>query len=265
MPKPYYETNLGKLYCGDCLEIMPQITDKIDLVTADLPYGVTDCQWDSLINLNDLWPLYNQITKNSAIIALTANQPFSSMLIMNNLSMFKYEWIWAKNRATGFLLSKHRPLSNHEHILIFGKGLTKYKPQKTFGHPPTNSAKGCSQGSIYHGKNIRNYSGGDTSRFPLSIQYFKSERGFHPVQKPISLICYILKTYTDENDLVLDNVIGSGTTAVACERLNRRWIGIEISEEYCETAKNRIKKEAAQIKIWETNTHAKTEQDSFLH
>jgi len=240
MLKPYFETELGKLYHGDCLEIMPHL-EPVDLVLTDPPYGVTAAEWDNRININN-------IIQDNDLVIVTAIPPFSSVLIYENLSKYKYSWIWAKNRATGFPLSKFRPLRNYEEILVFSYNTPPYSPQKTKGHVPTNSAKGCSQGTIYHGENIRNYNGGSTERYPLQIQFFKCERGYHETQKPVALMKYMIQTYNAKS--ICDPFLGSGTTAVACERLNRRWIGIEIEEKYCEIAAKRIYNDTRQLRLF---------------
>ena len=248
MIKPYYQDKYCTIYHGDCLEIMPEL-EPVDLVAADLPYGVTASKWDCQIPIDKLWSRYNKVTKNRAIILLTGVQPFSSKLVLSNLQMFKYEWIWIKNRPTGFPASRYKPLTAHEHILVFGKGKAIYNPQKTKGHNPTNSARGKSKHTIYQGDfNRRNYKGKDTTRFPLSFQFFKCERGYHTNQKPVALFRYLIETYSNEGDVILDNTMGSGTTLVAAKQLNRHAIGIEIEEKYCEIAVRRLAQEVMEFK-----------------
>jgi site-specific DNA-methyltransferase (adenine-specific) len=230
------------LMLGDCLERMKEIPDgSVDMVLTDPPYGTTACKWDSVIPLESMWEQLKRVIKSNGAIVLTASQPFTSILISSNLKMFKYEWIWSKSRHTGFLQSKFMPMKAHENILVFvQKGKSTYNPQKTTGHPPTNSAKGYGHSPTFGNSKERNYKGGDTTRYPKSIQKFKNERGHHPTQKPVALMEYLIKTYTNESETVLDFTMGSGTTGVACKNLNRKFIGIEMDEGYFETAKKRI-------------------------
>jgi site-specific DNA-methyltransferase (adenine-specific) len=169
---------------------------------------------------------------------------------MSNPAMFKHEWIWRKNRQTCFPAVHYRPLLNHENIIVFGKGRITYNPQKTSGHSPTNSAKGVSQGTIYHGDNVRNYSGGETDRYPLTVQDFNCDRGLHPTQKPVALFEYLIRTYTNEGDMVLDNCAGSFTTAIACINTKRNYICIEKDEKYFEIGKKRIESASAQQRMF---------------
>ena len=173
---------------------------------------------------------------------MTAAQPFTSKLISSNFTDYKYNWVWHKNLPTNYPNAKRRPLTKHEDICVWQRGGRQfYNPQKTTGHKPTNSAKGCSQGGIYHGDNTRDYLGGDTTRFPTTvIDFIKCERGLHPTQKPVALMEYLIKTYTNEGETVLDFTMGSGTTGVACRNLNRKFIGIEMDDNYFEISKNRI-------------------------
>jgi len=241
---PYHITDFGKLYYGDCLGIMAEAKGPVDMILCDLPYGTTACKWDAVIPFEPLWEQYKRLAKKKGAIVLTGSQPFTSALVMSNAKMFKHEWIWKKNRQTCFASVKYRPLSNHENVIVFGSGAILYNPQKTQGHPPTNSAKGCSQGVVYHGTNIRNYNGGATDRFPLTvIEDIKCERGLHPTQKPVALFEYMIRTYTNEGDIVLDNCAGSGTTAIACINTHRRYILIEKEEKYCEITARRIDNE----------------------
>ncbi len=208
----------------------------------------TQNSWDSLIDLNLLWPEYERIIKNNGAIVLTSIQPFTSILVTSNLKLFRYEYIWEKNKSTGFLNAKKMPLRNHESILIFYKELSVYNPQKTSGHKPVNSyTKNTSDGSNYGKTKIGICGGGQTDRYPKSILKFKVVNNdnsggdrLHPTQKPVPLFEYLIKTYTNEGDVVLDNCIGSGTTAVSCINLNRKFIGIEKEEKYVDSACERI-------------------------
>ena len=188
-----------------------------------------------------MWEQLKRIIKPNGVIVMTASQPFTTVLISSNLPMFKYCWVWEKNRATNYPNAKRRPLTSHEDVVVFIKGPMWYNAQKTEGHEPTNSAKGSSKGAIYHGNNTREYIGGCTTRYPRTVQRFNSERGFHPTQKPVALMEYLIKTYTNENETVLDFTAGSFSTGVACVNTGRSFIGIEKDENYFNTGVNRIK------------------------
>ena len=228
---------------GDCFDVFQTIQDKsIDLICADLPYGTTKCKWDTLLPLDKLWEQYNRIIKDNGCILLFAQTPFDKVLGCSNLEMLKYEWIWEKTQATGFLNAKKMPMKAHENILVFYKKPPKYNPQKTQGHKPMNSyhkKKNVQNKTEVYGKVNKDISGGgDTDRYPRSIQIFASDKQktkldgtIFSTQKPVKLLEYLIKTYTDEGDLVLDNVAGSGTTGIACENLNRQYILIEKEKE----------------------------------
>jgi len=234
--------NSSILIHGDCLEEMPFLADGlIDMVLVDMPYGLTKCKWDSVIPLDLIWEQVKRLIKPNGAIVMTASQPFTSVLISSNIKAFKYEWIWHKSRHTGFLQAKFMPMKAHENICVFCfKGVPVYNPQKTEGHKPTNRAYGVGHSPTFGASKNREYDGGETSRYPKTIQAFKSERGLHPTQKPVTLMEYLIKTYTNEQDTVLDFCMGSGTTGVACKNLNRDFIGIELDKEYFDTAKKRI-------------------------
>ena len=238
----------------DCLEGMKYIDDKsIDMILCDLPYGKTACKWDKIIPFEPLWEQYKRIIKDNGAIVLFGSQPFTSMLIMSNLKWFKYEWIWKKNTGSGFATAKYMPMKYHEHILVFGRGRINYYPIPT---------KRNSEESINRSKYAMNVCKDNTSnhipmkRFktiydsetksPESVLEFKSvpnaRNKIHPTQKPIALFEYLIRTYTNEGEIVLDNCIGSGTTAIACINTNRNFIGFELNKEYYEIAKNRINK-----------------------
>ena len=235
-----------KLIQGDCLEEMKSIPDgSVDMVLADPPYGTTACKWDSVIPFEPMWKQLNRVIKPTGAIVLFGSEPFSSALRMSNIKNYKYDWIWIKNQATNHLHAKRMPMRKTENISVFFKGASSYNPQKTEGHIPTNSAKGCSNGVIYHGRNIRNYEGGDTSRMPQNILNFNcvnNYRKVHPNEKPIKLLEYLISTYTNENELVLDFTMGSGSTGVACKNLNRDFIGIELDKGYYDITIKRIVK-----------------------
>ena len=241
---------LNSIYLGDCLELMKDIECKsIDMILCDLPYQSTQNGWDVIIPFDKLWQQYERVIKDNGPIVLTSIQPFTSMLITSNIKLFKYEWIWEKNKSTGFLNAKKRPLRNHENILVFYKKMPVYNPQKTTGHKAVNSyTKNTSDGSNY-GKTKQGISGGgQTDRYPKTIQKFRVVNNdnsggnkSHPTQKPVEMFEYLIKTYTNEGDIVLDNCIGSGTTAVAAYKTNRQYIGIEKEKKYFDIALNRIK------------------------
>jgi len=231
-----------QLINGDCLEEMKNIPDKsIDMILCDLPYGTTACKWDTIIPLEPLWEQYKRIIKDNGAIVLTASQPFTSALVMSNIKMFKYEWVWNKNRGTGIFNAKKSPLKSHENVLVFYKKQPIYNPQFTEGKPYTaKQGKQSDAFGLNTGKEIITIN--DGKRYPLSSMYFISTNGrnVHPTQKPVALFEYLIKTYTNEGDLVLDNCAGSGTTGVACKNLNRNFIGIELDETYFNIAKERI-------------------------
>jgi len=245
-PYTYYKNDKGALFKGDCLELMELIPDKsIDMVLCDLPYGVTKNKWDKIISFDLLWEQYERIIKNKGIIILTAVQPFTSMLLMSNKQLFKYSLIWEKTTPTGFLNANKMPLRIHEDILIFYKKLPTYNPLKTIGHKRKVSTakhkRNCIKTTNYNEYEMNTYD--STERYPTSILKFatdKQKESLHLNQKPIALFEYLIKTYTDENELVLDNCSGSSTTAISCENTNRKWLCIEKEEEYCEISKNRI-------------------------
>lgn len=237
---------LNKLYNGDCLEVMKDIDDKsIDMILCDLPYGTTARnKWDIIIPFDYLWCQYERIIKDNGAIVLTSQQPFTSKLIMSNEKLFRYEWIWEKTTATGHLNAKKMPMKAHENILVFYKKLPTYNPQKTRGHAPVHSYTKHQDDGLNYGKTKSGISGGgSTERYPRSVQIFstdKQKEALHPTQKPLKLFEYLIKTYTNEDELVLDNCIGSGTTAVACINTKRNYIGIEKDNTYFEIADRRI-------------------------
>ena len=228
------------LRCGDCLELMKDIPDKsVDMILCDLPYGTTRNKWDSIIPLDKLWNEYERIIKDNGAIVLFSQMPFTAELTHSNLKLFKYEWIWEKDNGTGFLNAKKMPLKIHENILVFYKKLPTYNPQMRTGFKPYK----CKQGR--HSTNYGAYEQGHITesngeRYPIDIIEFKKDSGLHPTQKPVALLEYLIKTYTNENDLVLDNCMGSGSTGVACINTNRNFIGIELDENYFKIAKERI-------------------------
>jgi len=234
---------------GDCLDKMKDIPDgSVDMILCDLPYGITACKWDFVIPLSELWEQYNRLIRPDGAVVLTSSQPFTSKLIMSNIKYFKYTWTWIKNKKTGFLNAKKQPLRQTEDVVVFYRKHPTYNPQKTYGHKPVNSyTKHTSDGETV-GKTKRGMSGGgQTDRYPVNILNFAVVNNdnsggdkFHPNQKPVDLMEYLIRTYTNEGDAILDNCMGSGTTGVACRNLGRNFIGIERDQEFFETAEKRI-------------------------
>ena len=242
---------LNKIYNMDCLEGMKLIDDKsIDMILCDLPYGTTKNKWDCIIPLDKLWIQYKRVIKDNGAIVLFAQTPFDKVLGYSNLQMLKYEWIWQKENGTGFLNSKKMPLKNHENILVFYKKLPCYNPQMRTGFKPYK----CKQGRGSSNWNYNEKQGGHITenngeRFPIDVLQFNRESGFHPTQKPVGLCEYLIKTYTNEGETVLDNCMGSGTTAIACINTNRNFIGFEIDKHYCDIANERIQKALAEKEV----------------
>ena len=231
------------LYKGDCLELMKNIKDKsIDMILADLPYGTTQASFDTVIPFESLWEQYHRVIKDNGAIVLFGQEPFSSYLRLSNIKEYKYDWIWDKVKGVGFLNAKKQPMRNHELISVFYKQQCKYNPQMTHGHKRKVSYRTDNQqGEVYGscGENLYD----STDRYPRSIQVFSTDTqnsSLHPTQKPIKLLQFLIKTYTDEGEWVLDNCFGSGSTGVACVTLNRNFIGIELDDEYFKIGKERI-------------------------
>jgi len=246
----YPQDFITKVIQGDCIEVMKDIPNKnIDMILCDLPYGTTACKWDTIIPFEPLWEQYKRIIKDNGVIVLTASQPFTSALVMSNVKMFKYELIWDKKTGLGFLDSKFRPLKSHENILIFGNGGVsngskipmKYNPQGVITSEKVKKNNVKYEG-LHSNPSKEEYKETGTN-YPKSIQVFSKDSGLHPTQKPVALFEYLIKTYTNEGDLVLDNCAGSGTTGVACRNLNRKFILIEKEEKYCEIANQRLRQE----------------------
>lgn len=237
---------INQIHHGDCLEIMKDIPDKsIDMILCDLPYGTTRNKWDSIIPLEELWKAYERIIKDNGAIVLTAQTPFDKVLGASKLQLLKYEWIWEKTNATGHLNAKKMPLKAHENILVFYKKLPTFNPVKTAGHKrKVSSAK--TKDNKHSTDNYGDFKKVDydsTERYPRSVMVFsmdKQKTALHPTQKPAALFEYLIKTYTNEGETVLDNCIGSGTTAAAAINTGRNFIGIEQDAGYVEIARNRI-------------------------
>ena len=233
-----------KLLQGDCLELMKDIPDgSIDMILADLPYGTTACKWDTIIPFEPLWEQYERIIKDNGAIVLTASQPFTSALVMSNPKMFRHEWTWDKKLAANFMGARYSPLKVTEDVLVFGKKRVNYMPIMRKGKGRYKGGHKARE-SIY-GKQEANKGVWSDEYFPKSIIEISNasrRNKLHPTQKPVALMEYLIKTYTNEGDTVLDNVMGSGTTGVACKNLNRNFIGMELDEEYFKIAKERIEK-----------------------
>lgn len=234
------------LYEGDCLQIMQSIPDgSVDCIIADLPYGSTRCKWDSVIPFNMLWAQYQRITKKNAAIVLFGSEPFSSHMRMSNEKNYKYDWIWDKHSTTGFLNAKKRPLRRHETISVFSFGTPVYYPQmETRGKPRQKRSYNKKQGNgdMVYGK-FENISSVNNIYYPTDILSFSNAQQkdkVHPTQKPVPLLEYLVRTYTNEGETVLDNCMGSGSTGVACLNTGRRFIGIEKDPHYFQIAKERI-------------------------
>ena len=234
---------------GDCLELMKDIPDtSIDMILCDLPYGTTKNKWDSVIPLNKLWKQYERMIKDNGAIVLFNQMHFYAELVHSNLKLFKYEWIWQKDNGTGFLNAKKMPLKIHENILVFYKKLPLYNPQMRTGFKPYK----CKQGR--HSTNYGAYEPGHITesngeRYPIDIIKFKKDSGLHPTQKPVELLEYLIKTYTNEGETVLDNCMGSGSTGVACINTNKNFIGYELDEHYFQIAKERLEQHECKTNI----------------
>jgi site-specific DNA-methyltransferase (adenine-specific) len=239
-----------KLMFGDCLKRMKEIPDKsVDMCLTDPPYGTTACKWDAVIPFEPMWKELHRIVKDNGAICLFGSEPFSSALRMSNIKMFKYDWIWEKNRGANFVSAKYQPMKEHEIVSIFSLGKHSYYPIKEerteLGAKRVKSKyQGSNTGKrdfLRGFKDIKKDHYSDKLRFPRSIQKFKVQVGLHPTQKPVALLEYLIKTYTLENETVLDFTMGSGSTGVACKNLNRNFVGIEKDREYFKIAKQRIK------------------------
>lgn len=239
-----------ELYQGNCLEVMQQLIDKgvkVDAIITDIPYGTTKCKWDIVIPFDKMWNCLKKLRKDTAPSVLFGNEPFSSHLRLSNVKEYKYDWKWEKTQATGFFNAKKQPMRCIEDICVFYNKQCTYNFQKTLGHKPVNSytkyLETVNKTEVY-GKCTQELSGGgNTDRFPRQLITFKSDKQtnyLHPTQKPLALMEYLVKTYTNEGDTVLDFTMGSGTTGVACKNLNRNFIGIELDENYFKIAKERI-------------------------
>ena len=233
------------IYNEDCLIGMRSIPAKsIDMILTDLPYGSTQCKWDVVLPFEELWEQFNRIIKDNGAIVLFGTEPFSSHLRISNLKNYKYDWVWDKVRGTGFLNAKRQPMRNHESISVFYKKQCVYNPIKTQGHVKKKSYRARHLQTDVYGEMQNDCLYESTERYPRSIQVFSTDTrnsSLHPTQKPVALCEYLIKTYTNEGDLVFDSCVGSGTTAVACINTGREYLGFENNKEYYEIALKRIK------------------------
>ena len=234
-----------KLYQGDCLEVMDKIPDgSIDMILCDLPYGTTACKWDTVIPFEPLWKQYNRVIKKNGAVVLFGSEPFSSYLRMSNIKNYKYDWYWSKSKPSGHLNAKKQPMRKFESISIFYKKQCVYNPQGLiYGEFNNNRPSRESKVNGEYTFGIEKDFGISKARnYPNNELKFSNKNNnlVHPTQKPVELLEYLIKTYTNESEMVLDNCMGSGSTGVACKKLNRNFIGIELDEKYYNIAKERI-------------------------
>ena len=225
-----------KLYKGDCLEVMDRLIEegiKVDMILTDPPYGTTACKWDDVIPFDEMWIRINELIKTNGAIVLFGNEPFSSNLRISNIKNYKYDWVWNK-RPVNFLNAKRQPLREVENIMVFNSKI--YNPQGLIYKERINKRSNSTETNLKHGLSNKSY----YTNYPKQILRFIGERGLHPTQKPVALLEYLIKTYTDEGELVLDFTMGSGSTGVACLNTNREFIGIELNEKYFNIAKDRL-------------------------
>jgi len=248
MNLPVYQSDQVTLYQGDCLEVMQDIPDKsIDMILCDLPYGSTSCKWDVVIPFKPLWEAYERVIKDIGAIVLTSSQPFTSLLVTSNINMFKYEWIWKKRKPGNFQLAKKVPLKVTENILVFSRKNKYYPIPRPLPKSSIERRKYPIESNVLNlnhmasGRYKFQNNMGTGFGYPFNIiEIGQDAKSYHPTQKPVALFEYLIKTYTNEGDLVLDNCLGSGTTAISCLNTNRRCIGIEKELKYIEISKNRV-------------------------
>ena len=233
------------LWQGDCLQLMSHIPDKsIDMILCDLPYGTTACSWDEVISFEPLWKHYKRIIKDNGAIVLFGSEPFSTKLRVSNLDWYKYDWVWKKPQGVDPFMAKTRPLNNIENIMVFCSGATTYNPVMMPGKPYTvirDKAPRVMEVNNTVMRTTTTVNSGD--RYPTRLLEYNQDKGNHPTQKPVELLEYLIKTYTNKNMVVLDNTMGSSSTGVACKNTNRKVIGIELEEEYFKISEERIKGE----------------------
>lgn len=246
MTEPYYRDDQVTLYHGDCVDVLPEIA-AADMVLTDLPYGMTSCKWDSQLPLDVLWSQWRRLLGKDGVVVLTACQPFTSTLVMSNPKAFKTEWIWEKNAGSNFGTLSTQPMREHESVLVFCEGKLQYTPQM---EPRAASGLARVQTVVNYATKTEMYSGAahhanvssrrPDLRYPRSIQKFNRERGLHTTQKPVGLLRYMIRTYSTEGALVVDHCAGSGSSLVAAAEENRKAIGVELEERYCELIAKRL-------------------------
>ena len=233
---------------------MNKIPDKaVDMILCDLPYGTTQCKWDVVIPFDKLWEQYKRVVKDDGAVVLTGAEPFSSFLRLSNLDWYKYDWVWDKVKGTGFLNAKKQPMRNHEIVSVFYKRQPTYNPQKTFGHDKKVSRRNANHQTEVYGEMKNDYVYSSSERYPRSIQVFSTDTqnsSLHPTQKPVALFEYLIKTYSNEGDLILDNCMGSGTTAIACINTKRNYVGFETNKEYFDKSLIRVKNNVTQESLF---------------
>lgn len=236
-------TERGMIFNADCFDVFPSIAPgSIDLVCADVPYGTTECKWDSVLDLERMWAELYRLAKPNAAIIIFSAQPFTSVLVASNLKHWRSEWIWEKGNATGFLNAKKQPLRAHENIEVFYRRQPTYNPQFTHGHE-LRTSKRKSVNSECYGKAYSLTEYDSTSRYPRDVQYFSSDKqrgNYHPTQKPVALLRYLIETYSNPGETVLDFTMGSGTAGIACQQTGRCFIGIEKDPAIYRVARNRM-------------------------
>lgn len=231
---------------GDCLKVMPEFPNEhFDMIFCDLPYGTTKSEWDTVIPLEEMWLQYERIIKPNGAIVLFAKQPFDKMLWASNPKLYRYDWVWEKNKATGHLNAESMPMQAHEYLLVFYKHEPTYNPQMSIGHKPMNYAVTKHTSGVYGKGKANANNAGTTERYPRSILHFDvvnndDPERIHPNQKPVDLCEYFVRTYTNPGDMVLDNCTGSASIPIACLNLNRRVIGIEKDKDMAEKAQHRV-------------------------
>lgn len=233
-----------QLVNGDCLTLLNDVPDQsIDMILCDLPYGSTKCKWDIAIPFDKLWAQYDRVIKENGVVALFATEPFASYLRLSHIQTYKYDWVWDKVKVTGFLNANKQPMRCHELVCIFYSGQCLYNPQKSYGYKRIKSHRGKTLQTEVYGRMNNDNTYESDERYPRSIVVFPSDtynRSYHPTQKPVALCEYLINTYTNPGEVVLDNCMGSGTTGVACVNTHRNFIGIESDPEYFLTAQQRI-------------------------
>jgi site-specific DNA-methyltransferase (adenine-specific) len=257
---------LDQIINGECLAGMKDIDDQsIDLILSDLPYAVTQNEWDSLIPLGEMWAAFKRIIKPGAPIVLTCSQPFTTKLAASNVKWLKTEWIWRKSNLSGFLNAKKYPLKSHENILVFCEGLPLYNPQMTPGKPYTTRRKSVATPNYRKSLPVVDTVNTSGDRYPTSVLEFNSERGLHPTQKPVTLFEYLIRTYSNPGAVVFDPCMGSGTTAIAAIRSDRHFLGFERDAEYHAIAIKRIEDERnSRITLFDNLNTAVANEESIL-